>query len=168
MDPRKLIAFRTKLTELYTDKKAIQDEVKALSQLLTRDRKKGTLSDANRQILNEIDLKKCDGVCVVKSADVPSVHYLKDGMECKFFYDTDSERYVVFVEREIPPEHQLTYKIIQKEERGHFPDEKEYPKTKILLHRLDLTSGEFDKWFKVEKDSESVDLSADEEETYEF
>lgn len=154
--------------ELQTDKKATTEETKALAQILTRDRKKGTLSDANRQILNLIDIKNCDGVCVVKTPDVPTVHYLKDGMECKYFYDVNNERYVVFVEREVPPEHQMTYKLLQKEERGHFPDEKEYPKTKFLLHRLDLTTAEFEKWFRIEKESDSVDLDSEEQEEYEF
>lgn len=165
MAPRKLTALRAKLVELHTAKKDTDEEQSLLVMILKRDRLKGSISDFNTELLNRIEIKKADEQAYVKVDNAPVVHFLSKDQKVKFFKDNDKDRFVVFVERKIPPSHQMTEELLLKEMRGHFASPDEYPKERILLHRLDLTVKEFNAWFQVIDDN---DLKPELEETFTF
>lgn len=165
MQARKLTALRMKLIELYTAKISTEKENELMTMILKRDHLKGSISDANLEILNRIEVKKADEEAYVKIDNAPSVHFLSKDQKVKFYKDNDKDRFVVFVERRIPPSHQMTEDLLFKEMRGHFAPESEYPKERTLLHRLDLTVKEFNAWFQV---IDSDDLKAEKEETFTF
>lgn len=150
MDERKLVALRNKLIELYVGNIANDDEKSLAIDILKRDRSRGRISDFNMELLNRNEINKCKESCFVKIDSAPVVHHLKKHQVCRFFRDVENERYVVFVEREIPTSFQMTEDLIKREERGHFPKEEEYPKPRKLLHRLDLKAREFNAWFEIE------------------
>lgn len=152
MEPRKLVALRGRLIELFKGKKITGDEQKLMEMILKRERLKGVIADANLEIINRLEMERCEETCIVRTDDVPRVHHLFRDQICKFYKDNDNERYVVFVERKIPTEWQMTRDLVLKEQRGHFADESEYPKEKTLIHRLNLKEKEFKAWFDFNED----------------
>ena len=165
MQTRKLTALKAKLIELYMGEKQSANEFELMLMILKRDRLKGQLNDAHMELLNGIDIKKCEETCFVKVDNAPRVHHLSKDQVCRFYKDNDTDRFVVFVEIKVPPSHQMTYDLLMKEARGHFPSEDMYPKERIRLHRLDLTAKEFHAWFQINSDDI---LAAEKPEEYTF
>lgn len=166
MEPRKVVALRSKLIELFKSEKITEQEQKLMETILKRERLKGVISDANLEVINRIEMDRCTDKCRVKSDDVPRVHYLVKDMICKYFKDNENDRFVVFVERVIPPEWQMTRDLVLKEQRGHFADESAYPKEKTLVRRLYLKEAEFKAWFDFEEDLLSEKPAIEEEYTF--
>jgi hypothetical protein len=147
MPMRKMMALRQKLVELHVAGNITSSEKDMMIIILKRDRVKGGISDYHSEILNRIEVEKCEEEAYVKVDNAPRVHFLSKDQICRYFKDTDKDRFVVFVERSIPPEWQMTTDLLMKEMRGHFAPEDQYPKERKLLHRLDLTEKEFHAWF---------------------
>lgn len=147
MPDRKVSALRVRLIELYLGKEATKDELSLMETMLLRDRRQGQLSYANEEILNRIEMDRCDKVCVVHAEHPPQVHYLSKDLECKYRHDHAEGRYAVYVPRTIKPAWQYDLELAEKIVEKRPVDESEYPKTKILIHRLYLTKKEFDAWF---------------------
>lgn len=170
MIPRKAEMLKIRLVELWTMKTLFPKEEILLELILKRERAKGNISDAHVEVLNRIEVKKCTEVARCKTADAPQVLYVKKDQLCKFFRQepigAELLRFVVFVERDIPPEFQMTRELLLKEERGHHAAESEYPVSKQLLHRLELNEGWFNATFNIEEDLLSETIK--EEESYKF
>lgn len=149
MPERKLIALRTKLIDLFNKSLSSEDEAEFMEQVLIRDRARHVIAAPDAYVLHKIESDRCEMKCVVIAEAPPQVHHLSKGLECKYFYDSDDDRHIVYVPRTVPPEHQMTRDLVLKEQRGHFPSEEEYPKAKILWHRLSLVKKEFDAWFSI-------------------
>ena len=155
MPHRKLLALRTRLVELHLEEKITEAELALMELILKRDAATGKIADAHYEVLNRLEMSRCDEECIVKTTDAPIVHYLSKDQVCKFKIVTDDEgntRYAVYVERVIPPEFQMTRELVLKEQRGHFPDESEYPKARTLIHKLNLKEREFNAWFDIVED----------------
>jgi hypothetical protein len=161
MPERKLIALRSELVRLYEAGKATADEQEFMELILRRDRKLGKIFSAHEYLLNKIEHDRCEMRCVVKSADVPLVHHMHKGLECKFDYDPEYDdgkakpdsigRYYVFIPRTVPTRHQLKNATVEKEILGHPTDPKEYPADKVLIHRVALKEREFEAWLEIVK-----------------
>jgi hypothetical protein len=167
MIDRKVIALRQKLLDLHTSGMESPSEHNLLVVMLKRDRLKSKITDANTEILNRIEIAKTTEKAYVKVDHPPRVHDLVKDMVCKYYKDNEHDRFIVFVEKTIPPRHQLTEELAYAEERGApFPLD-QYPKAKKQLKRLDLTSKEFHGWFEIL--DEENDLKPDKvEEAYTF
>lgn len=166
MPLRKVMALKTKLVELHLADKQSKAEKELMMIILKRDRLKGSLTDYNSELLNRIEVQGCEEKAVVKVDNAPRVHFLTKDLVCPYFKDNDKDRFVVFVERKIPPEWQMSIDLLMKEARGHFAPEDQYPKERTLLHRLDLTDREFHAWFDPQ-DSDILKATKTEE-TYTF
>ena len=149
MPLRKSTALKSKLIELHLASNQTKAEKDLMLIMLKRDRLKGSLSDYHSEILNRIEVNVCDEKAVVKVDNAPRVHFLNKDMVCPFYKDSDADRFVVFVERRIPTDWQMSVELLKREERGHFASEDQYPKERKLLHRLALTQKEFDAWFDI-------------------
>lgn len=150
MEERKKGAFMRKLSELYQKDTIHALELDAFKLILRRERTLGKISDYyNHEILCKIEKATCDEHAEVKSDTIPLVHHLKKGMICPFYFDADTDRYVVYVDKVIPTEHQMTEAILKKLDRGHIVPEEEYPQPRIQIQRLELNSKEFENWFDV-------------------
>lgn len=155
MPERKLLALRTKLVSLHLEEKVTEEELAFMELILKRDAANGKIADTHYEVLNRLEMSRCEDECIVKTNDAPAVHYLHKDQVCKFTIETDDKgisRFAVYVERKIPPEFQMTRDLIKKEERGHFADESEYPKERTLIHKLSLKKKEFDAWFDIVED----------------
>lgn len=162
MVPRKSAMLKLRLVELWKNKTITDDEKALLKTMLGREYKRGQLEDKFVEVLNRIEVAECEGQCRCKVDDAPPVFKVKKDQVC-FFRQEDQEnlkkieagsayQYVVFVEVEIPPEHQMTKELLLKEERGHHAAESMYPKTRTILHRLQLDDLWFDRIFDIEED----------------
>lgn len=149
MPLRKVMALKHKLIELHLADKQTKSEKDLMLTILKRDRLKGSLTDYHSEILNRIEVLTCEEKAVVKVDNAPRVHFLSKDLVCPYYKDNDKDRFVVFVERKIPTEWQMTVDLLMKEARGHFASEDQYPKERTLLHRLDLTDREFGAWFEI-------------------
>lgn len=149
MPLRKVMALKHKLIELHLADKQTKPEKDLMLTILKRDRLKGSLTDYHSEILNRIEVLTCEEKAVVKVDNAPRVHFLSKDLVCPYYKDNDKDRFVVFVERKIPTEWQMTVDLLMKEARGHFAPEDQYPKERTLLHRLDLTDREFNAWFDI-------------------
>lgn len=155
MPDRKLIALRTRLIELHLQETATEEELAFMELILKRDAANGKIADTHYEVINRLEMSRCEDECIVKTTDAPVVHYLYKDQICKFTIeqnDKGENRFIVFVERSIPPEFQMTRDLVLKEQRGHFADESEYPKEKKLLHKLNLKEREFYAWFDIVED----------------
>lgn len=167
MAPRKLVALKNKLVELYNVKTINAPEQELMEIIFKKERKNGVIIDKHLELFNRIEMARCTDICRVKTDDVPRTHYLYKDQLCKFYKDDDADKFVVFVERKIPPEWQMSRELVLKEHRGHFASEEEYPKEKTLIHRLNLSEKEFKAWFDFEEDLLSEPTKKVEEE-YQF
>lgn len=168
MPEKKHIALRVKLISLFKEKKISEDEQKLMETILKKERIRNTILTSDDYMLNAIESARLDTKCIVKTDDVPQVHHLKKDLVCPYYQDFDNERFIVYVPIEVPPEHQLSREIVLKEMRGHPVAEHEYPKTKILIHRLNLKQKEFDKWFEIIEEDILNTPSKATEEVYTF
>jgi len=152
MVEKKAIALRRKLVELFTGGKITPTELSLMETILRRERVKGTITSHEDYLFNKLESDRCEEKCTVKTQNPPQVHHMVTGMECRFSRDVEKNKFIVFIPRVVPPEHQMTRELVLKEQRGHFPSEDEYPKPKILIHRIVVTAKEFDAWFDVVED----------------
>lgn len=167
MPDRKLIALRTKLTQLYAAKQITPEEQALMESILMRERESGSITMHDSYVLNEIENARCAHQCIVSSDNAPQVHHLRKGIICKFKYDAIKKRYYVYVPRLIPAEFQysneLAYKLV-----NHLPVEGEvFPSPRHLIHRLSLRDGEFRSWFEPE-DQAILAPAKDKPEEYTF
>jgi hypothetical protein len=168
MPERKLVALKNKLLQVYKSNLHSEEEGELMEAVLIRERARNTITMPDSYALNLIEQDRCEEECEVKIENPPQVHHLVKGLKCKHFFDSDSDRYIVYVPRSVPPEHQMTRDLVLREQRGHFADESEYPKEKILWHRLSLTAKEFNAWFDVVNDSILEKSEQKTEEEYKF
>lgn len=168
MVEKKIIALRRKLVELFLAKKITPDEQALMEIILGRDRVKGSMSSHDEYLLNKIESDRCEERCIVKTQSPPQVHHMVFGMECRFSRDVVNNKFSVYIPRVVPPEHQMTRELLLKEARGHFASEDEYPKPKILTHRIIITEKEFGKWFDVIEDDILTRPEPKREESYTF
>lgn len=152
MLPRKAIMLKARLIELFKMKTITEEEQVLMETIFKREMVKGQIAENDLEFYNRIEMERCEDRCIVKTDSTPRTHHLVKDMVCRYYLDIDADRYVVFVERKILPEWQMTRDLVLKEQRGHFADESEYPKIKFLIHRLNLTQKEFDAWFDFEED----------------
>ena len=163
MQPKKLVALRTKLASLYKEEKITEEEQELMEAILRKERNHATIASAHSYLLNKIEADRIENVAVVSSDDAPAVHHLRKDMECKYIHDPDFNdgkrrsdsigRFTVYVPRVVPTEHQLSVQTVLKEMKGHPTDPSEYPAPKILIHRIVLKEKEFQKWFEIKDDS---------------
>lgn len=176
MDPKKAMMLKLKLVSLWIAKTITESELNLLESILSRELKRAQIEDKHLEILNRIEAAQCTEKAKCKVDDAPRVfHVLKDQV-CNIKREDQANlkkieagsvyQYTVFVERTIPPEHQMTKELLLKEERGHHADESMYPKERILLHRLVLDDQWFGKIFDIEEDLLSE--AKETEETYTF
>jgi hypothetical protein len=152
MLPRKAIMLKARLIELFKMKAITEEEQVLMEVIFRREMVKGQIAESDLEFFNRIEMERCEDRCIVKTDSTPRTHHLTKDMVCRYYLDVDADRYVVFVEVKILPEWQMTRDLVLKEQRGHFADESEYPKTKIRVHRLTITQKEFDAWFDFEED----------------
>lgn len=180
MPERKLIALRGELVKWYNAGIATEAEQDFMELILRKDRKLGKIFSAHEYLINKIEHDRCEMRCVVKSADVPLVHHMHSGLECKFEYDPEYDdgkakpdsigRYYVYVPRTVPTRHQLSNRTVEKEILGHPTSPEEYPKDRVLIHRVALKEREFEAWLEIVKADPLDDDSAgsEDEEAVEF
>lgn len=167
MNLRKLEVLKRRLIDLHAKKISTPEESELFEMILKKERLKGNISDANLEILNRIDMSRCTEKCRVIVDNAPRTHYLSKDMICLYYKDYDNDRFVVFVERKIPSEWQMSRELVLKEQRGHAADESEYPKERVLIHRLNLKEKEFKAWFDFEDNLEDLkEASITEEYTF--
>lgn len=176
MIPRKSLMLKIRLVELWNAKKIKGDELKLLHTMLVREMKRASIDDKHLEVLNRIEEAKCTQKCRCVVDDAPRVFYVAKDQVYSFRREEQEDikkiqkgsqyQYVIFVEKIVPPEFQMTRELLLKEERGHHADESMYPKEKVLLHRLQLDDVWFNKIFDIEEDllSETVE----QEESYTF
>lgn len=163
MPERKLVALRAKLTGLFLENVITEEEQELMESILRRERNLARISSRDNYLLNSIEAKRCDNICIVKTDDAPQVHHLSKDLECKFEFDPEYNdgknradsvgRFYVYVPRIVPTRHQLTVATVERELRGHPVGPEEYPTPKTLIHRLSLKRGEFNKWFDVQDET---------------
>lgn len=162
MAPRKSEMLKIRLVELWKAGSITEDEKTLAKYMLNREMKRGHLEDKYLDVLNRIEAAECEEQCQCKVDDAPTVFRVKKGQVCSFRREDQTNikkaekgslfKHVVFVEEEIPPEHQMTKELLLKEERGHHASESMYPKTKTIMHRLQLDDVWFNKVFDVVED----------------
>lgn len=159
MVEKKRIALKAKLVSLFLEKKITEEEQELMEAILKKERSHAVISSRDGYLLASIENERADGKCIVKDEDAPVVHFLKKDLECNYDFDADFNdnkgkpdsigRYIVYVPRVVPTEHQLSPRTVIKEMKGHPTDPSEYPEPKILIHRIVLKVKEFHKWFDV-------------------
>lgn len=162
MKERTVIAIKTKLSELFRSEKITPKERNFFVKILKREVAKGTISDEHNELFNRIDMKKATGKCVVKVDDAPVVHFLLKDMECDFYKNHDTDKYIIFIKRKIPAEWQMPKELVLKRLNGHTIPEKDYPKERELIHRISISQREFDAWFDFVDGFEPEDDDQDE------
>jgi hypothetical protein len=168
MPERKLVALKNKLIQVYKSNLHSEEEGELMEAVLIRERARATITMPDSYILHAIEQERCEEECEVKIENPPQVHHLTKGLRCKHLFDSDADRFIVYVPRIVPPEHQMTRDLVLKEQRGHFADESAYPKEKVLWHRLSLTPKEFAAWFDVINESILDEAKEVKEEEYKF
>lgn len=174
MIPRKTEMLKIRLLELHKAKAANSAESELLETMLKRDRARGELSDekGHVEILNRIEHERCTERCRGRSNDSERVFRIVKDEVYRYFTQEPTEtepdiRYIVFTYEKIPPSHQLTLELINKKEMGHTIKENEWPKERVLLHRLSFNQGWFDKHFEVDDDLLNEEIK-EKEENYTF
>ena len=168
MVEKKAIALRRKLVELFTGGINTPQELSLMETILKRERVKGSITPHDDYLYNKLESERCDEKCTVKTKSPPQVHHMVHGMECKFARDVEKNRFIVFIPRVIPTEHQMSRELLLKIERGHPTNESEYPPPRTLIHRIVVSAKEFDAWFEVIEDDILTRPIAKREETYTF
>jgi hypothetical protein len=167
MEARKTAALRVRLVELHVKETASEGEESLLESILKRDRLKAQLSDSHAEILNRIEMDRCEERCIVKSEHVPSVHYIQKDMICPFLRDHDNDKIIVFVERTIPGNQQMDIDLAERVANKLPYDPNEMPKKKVMIHRLSVTEREFSAWFE-EMDDDILKDQPEKEAVYSF
>jgi hypothetical protein len=169
MIPKKALMLKLRLVELWNGKIITDSELVLLENMLTREMKRGQIEDKHLEVLNRIEQAQCTEKARCKVDDAPRVFFVNKDQVCSFKRHEQSNIkkieagsefvYTIFVEKTIPPEFQMTKELLMKEERGHHASEESYPKERIILHRLNLDDGWFDKIFEIEEDllSETIE-----------
>lgn len=156
MIPRKLEFLKVRLLELAITKKATDAELTLLEKILVRERAKSILSDANTQVLNKIESGRCVETCKGKVDNAPNVFHVTKGETYSFSRQepigAELIKFIVYTKERIPPSHQYTSEHAEMLAMGHQVPLKDYPKEKILIHRLDLNKGWFDSIFDIDED----------------
>jgi hypothetical protein len=178
MLPRKQLMLKHRLVELWNAKNIAEGELKLLKTIFQREFKRGNIEDRHLEIFNRIEEAECTEKCRCKDDNAPRVFYVAKDQVCSFRREEQTNiekvekgslfQYIVFVEKIVPPEFQMTRELLLKEERGHHAAESEYPKEKILLHRLQLDDVWFDKVFDIEEDLLSESVEGEDEAEYKF
>lgn len=162
MDPKKAMMLKFKLVSLWIAKSISEDELSLLETILSRELKRAQIEDKHLEILNRIEAAQCTEKARCKVDDAPRVfHVLKDQV-CSFKREDQPNlkkveggseyQYTIFVEKTIPANFQMTKELLLREERGHHSAEEDYPKDRILLHRLILDDLWFERIFEIEED----------------
>jgi hypothetical protein len=167
MVPRKALALKNKLISLHKEQIITEDEQELMELMMIHDREAGNLSDAHTEILNRIEMSRCEDECVVTIEHAPQVLYLEKDLVCKYKKDHLKKRYEVYVPRKIQSAFQYPMDLAQKLERKLPVSADEYPKEKTLIHRLYLSAKEFNAWF-VPVENELVAKKTATEEVYTF
>lgn len=164
---RKLKQLVTRFLELDGEELLLPEEKELFLFILRKQRKDGRISAPDEYYLNAIEIEECEESCIVKVDDPPSCHHLKKDLKCRYRYDGEDGRYIVFVPRVVPSSHQMTKRLIEKKEMGHQISEEEWPKPRTLIHRISINAQEFGAWFDTleEVDGEEVNAA---EEIFEF
>lgn len=160
MIPRKAEMLRIRLEELWVSKTIFPKEEALLEIVLNRALAKSTIpkdrEDACKEILYRIEVKKCNEIARCKTADAPRIFYVKLSQLCRFYRveptGAGRAKFVLFMEKEVPPSHQMTPDVLTKIDLGHHVPEEMYPKTKTLLHRQELDENWFNTYFDIEED----------------
>jgi hypothetical protein len=173
MPAKKVHALKEKLRQLTDAETATKEEWELLETILRKQRsfnlqKKANIEDKDKFWLNAREAARLTEKCIVKSETVPAVLKLHHGLECKFEYDSDNDRFVVYAPEIIPSELQISRKTALKELKGHPVDPSEYPADKTLVHRLVLPPREFNVWFDVVEDVLGTEDEEGSEEVYTF
>lgn len=176
MISRKAIVLKQRLKELWDAGKITEAELDLFRYIMKRELLKGTISDLYLQVINKIESEECELSCVAKDIPSESVMYITKGDTYKYFVEDEQDpdrlekgiqfKYTIFVKRYIKPEFQLTRELVLKEDRGHHINENEWPKEKVLLHRLTLNEKWFEKYFDTDKDI--LTTESEKEEVYNF
>lgn len=150
MPDRKQVALRTRLVSLFMDKLITEKEQELMEIILKRERVKATISSRDEHLLNQIESDRCEEKAIVKTDDAPVVHYLRRDMVCNFARDLEKDKFIIYVPRVIPTDHQLSVETVRKEMKGHPTTESDYPPPRKIIHRIVISKNEFKKWFEVE------------------
>ncbi len=156
MAPRKIIALKERLMAGYKSKEAPEEEMELLETILRKIRSKGSQVDPqydrDTQIINWIERNRCTMRCTCVQDSLSGALFLTLGRTYFYKEIADGERYVVYVEYDVPPEHQMTRELVLKEARGHFANEDEYPKTRTDIRVLEIDAKRFAFMFQVDED----------------
>ena len=156
MPPRKVIAFKEKLMSLYKSKEGSVAEAEMLETMLRKIRKTGNqidpYYDRDTQIINWIERNKCTTRCTCVQDSLSGALFLTLGRTYFYKEDEDGERFTVYIEYDVPPEHQMTRELVLREQRGHFAAEGEYPKTRTDIRVLNIDAKRFNFMFEIEED----------------
>lgn len=161
MVPKKIAALIRRLVELYKGELATEDEKELMIEMLTTQRAQGLLPSGgvDHYLLNEIESAACahQAECITDNAI--GAHHLKKGLICRFSLDPkfndrkgkkDSVgRYYVYVPRTVPTEHQIPQDVAYRRLERQPIEPHEYPKERVLIHRLILKVPEFKRMFEV-------------------
>lgn len=173
MPPKKVHALKEKLRELTDKETATEDEWQFLETILRKQRshnlqKRANIEDKDKFWINAREASRLEEKCIVKSSSVPLVLKMPEGLECKFEYDSDNLKYIVYSPEIIAPEMQIKISTRRKEDKGHPIDPSEYPAPKEIIHRHVLPEKEFHAWFDVMEDLLADQDESEDEEVYTF
>lgn len=169
IEPRRLVALRIKLIALFHEGKITEDEQALMEKILKKDRVRNTISSMDNYLLNTIESDRCTNSCIVKVDDGPQTHHLFKDLKCKYQKDFDTDKFIVYVPRTVPTEHQISPEIAYKRLNNYPVDINELPKPRVLIHRIIITMREFKAWFEVlEDDIDFNGSSSDFEEEFKF
>lgn len=168
IEPRRMIALRLKLIELFEANNITPDEQLLMERILKLDRRLGTIGDGtpNDYLLNTLESGRCQKSCIVKVDDGPKTHHMVKNTKCKFVKDFDTGKLTVYIPRTVPIEHQISPEIAHKRLNNIPVGMDELPKPRVLIHRRILSPKEFKAWFDVEEGE--YDFGKDEKEEVTF
>ena len=157
MPERKRVALREALIRLYKAKTCPKKEEEVLFQILKSERHKRKISSNDETLLANHEAGKLETTAIVKSSDTPPVLFMRKESICKYEYDPDMEKYVVYVPITVAPEEQLTMSVRRKMDAGHPVKEDELKPEYVYYRRNILNPKEFALWLEPQ---EEVDLTA--------
>lgn len=149
MPQRKYVALREKLIGHFKKEELTGPERDFLLLILKRERHQGTISKPDWYMLSAYEWESALGRCIVKDINnPPRALHLKIGMPCRYIADWEKDRYAVYAERTIPPEHQLNGRAASLHNKGEIVPDSLLPKEKKVIHYFNFTAKEFDAWFE--------------------
>lgn len=135
-------------------KEKLKADRNRFKRFLEWERSRNLISVKDDYLLNELQAEDISNLCTCYRS--PSAgSFAEVGKEYKYssYYDEsrNKEMYVVYVERFIAPEDQITPQLAWKMSQGFMPQESDYLPGKTQYRRTVLVESEFFKYFKVDE-----------------